>query len=92
MKQDFVPFLGATPADPRPKTESQTEVVTVCKTANAFHPLTQAPALPPTGPSGHGEPIVTLERDGDRVVRIKVHCPCGNAFELACDYPEESHA
>jgi hypothetical protein len=61
-------------------------------TAIAFHPLTQTPAPPPTGPSGHGEPTVTLERDGDRVARIKIRCPCGNVFELACDYPEGPHA
>jgi hypothetical protein len=92
MKKDFVPFLGATPDGSRPRTESRTEVLARPETANSFHPLPHTPAQPPTGPSGHSEPTVTLERDGDRIARIKVHCPCGNVFELACDYPEEAHA
>ena len=86
MKKDFVPFLATASDGSRPTTESRTEVLAGSKTAIAFHPLTQAPADAPTLPNAHGEPTMTFERDGDRVARIKIHCPCGHDFELACDY------
>lgn len=88
MKKDFVPFLATASDGARPITESRTEVVAGSKTAIAFHPLTQAPAHAPTQPNAHGEPTMTFERDGDRIARIKIHCPCGHDFELACDYSE----
>jgi hypothetical protein len=88
MKKDFVPFLVTESDGSRPTTESRTEVLAGSRTAIAFHPLTQAPAHTPTPPNAHGEPTMTFERDGDRVARIKIHCPCGHIFELACDYAE----
>ena len=32
------------------------------------------------------EPLVTLERDGDRITRIKIQCTCGQVVELNCTY------
>ena len=90
MKKDFVPFLATASDGSRPTTESRTEVVAGSKTAIAFHPLTQASAHGPTLPTTHGEPTMTFERDGERVARIKIHCPCGHDFELACDYSERA--
>jgi hypothetical protein len=89
MKSDFVPFQVATADGSRPRTEARTEVIAGAQTAIVFHPLTQAPAHLPTPPNTHGEPSVTLERDGGRVTRIKVQCPCGQVLELACDYSEK---
>ena len=89
MKIDFVPFQVGASDGPRPKTEARTQVIAGGQTAIAFHPLLQAAAHPNTPPNAHGEPSVTFERDGDRVTRIKVQCPCGNVFELACDYSEK---
>ena len=88
MKKDFVPFLATASDGSRPITESRTEVVVGSKTAIAFHPLTQAPANGPTQPNAQSEPTMTFERDGDRVARIKIHCPCGHIIELACDYAD----
>ena len=88
MKKDFVPFLAAPSDGSRPIDGARTEVVGGSRsgTAIAFRPMIQPPAHPPIPPNGHGEPTVTLEREGDRVARIKIHCPCGNVIELACDY------
>ncbi len=33
-----------------------------------------------------GEPVVTLERNGDVVSRIRVQCGCGRVIELDCAY------
>jgi hypothetical protein len=88
MKKDFVPFLAVPSDGSGPITESRTEVFSGNGPAIAFHPLTHAPACAPTQPNAQGEPTITFEREGDRVARIKIHCPCGHDFELACDYLE----
>jgi hypothetical protein len=92
MKKDFVPFLAVGADGSRPRTESRTEVVAGSGTAIAFRPLSQAQAHPPTLPNTHGEPTMTLEREGNRVTRIKIQCPCGNLIELVCEYPEGAQA
>ena len=89
MKIDFIPFQVTASNGSRPKTEGRTEVIVGGQTAIAFRPLLQAGAHPTTPANAHGEPSVTFERDGDRVTLIKVQCPCGNVFELACDYSEK---
>lgn len=89
MKIDFVPFQVPAAGGSRPQTEARTKVIVGGQTAIAFHPMLQDAAHPNTPSNAHGEPSVTFERDGDRVTRIKVQCPCGNVFELACDYSEK---
>lgn len=47
------------------------------------------PVCTPTAHAGQpvlGEPKITLERDGDRVTKIKVQCVCGHIVELSCLY------
>ena len=89
MKSDFVPFQVATSDGSRPQTEARTEVIARAQKAIVFRPLTQPPAHLAAPPNTHGEPSVTLERDGERVTRIKVQCSCGQVLELACDYSEK---
>jgi hypothetical protein len=31
-------------------------------------------------------PVITLKKEGDRVVQIRVQCVCGQIIDLACDY------
>jgi hypothetical protein len=92
MKKDFVPFFAATANGSSRLTESRTEVVAGSSTAIAFRPLSQATAPSPTAPTAHGEPTMTLEREGNRVARIKIQCPCGHVVELVCDYTEGTQA
>jgi hypothetical protein len=33
-------------------------------------------------------PVITLQRNGDTVSRIRVQCSCGQVIELNCVYPE----
>ena len=37
-------------------------------------------------PSANAEPVVTLQRDGDRVTGIQIQCGCGQTIELNCVY------
>jgi hypothetical protein len=34
----------------------------------------------------HGEPKITLERQGDTITHIRVQCACGQVIELKCQY------
>ena len=34
----------------------------------------------------HGEPKITLERQGDTITHIRVQCGCGQVIELKCAY------
>jgi hypothetical protein len=95
MPSAFVPFLpapGKSASSPgggsRPQTDS-------AATANAFAALVPGAAAgspPPTAASGHahhadaGKPVVTLQKDGDRVTHIRIQCTCGEVIELECAY------
>jgi hypothetical protein len=52
-----------------------------------FTPL-QVPGVPHVHSAAGvgGKPIVTLERDGERVTGIRIECVCGQVIELACSY------
>ena len=47
-------------------------------------------ALVPHGtsaaPHPAGKPVVSLQKDGDRVTHIRVQCACGEVIELECAY------
>lgn len=34
----------------------------------------------------HGEPKITLERQGETITHIRVECGCGQVIELKCQY------
>jgi len=40
----------------------------------------------PQNPTAPAQPIVTLQREGDRVTGIRIACLCGQVIELACAY------
>jgi hypothetical protein len=82
------------PLDPASATEGKASTASaglkvVAKSASDldFTPL-QVPGVPhvhATGGRG-GKPVVTLERDGERVTGVRIECPCGQVIELACSY------
>lgn len=39
-----------------------------------------------TTPHPPGKPVVSLQKDGDRVTHIRVQCACGEVIELECAY------
>jgi hypothetical protein len=76
MNKGFVPLsLSALPKAPGQPQSSP-----------SFRPLGGAPPVStPSAPAAGAEPIVTLERDGSRITRIKIQCCCGHVIELACE-------
>jgi len=75
MSDVFVPL--ARPAAAAPKT-------------NGFAALglkvVPQPANQSAAPQSCGEPVLTLQRDGDKITSIHVECSCGQVFDLACEY------
>ena len=51
----------------------------------AFEPFQVAAPAHSHG-QGAGQPVVTLQREGERVTGIRVECACGQVIELACSY------
>lgn len=35
-------------------------------------------------------PAIVIEKDGDRISKITVTCPCGRHSELVCEYEDEN--
>ncbi len=59
--------------------------------ADGFSPFQPGAGGPVHGAAGGhvhgtGQPTVTLQREGDKVVGIRVECGCGQVIELACAY------
>lgn len=84
----FVPF------NPLPNTGSREagsppslKVVPKTEAGAAFAPLTASTsAHAHSAAHAASKPVVTLQREGDRVTSIRVECGCGQIIELACSY------
>jgi len=50
-----------------------------------FQPVKPSGANPPAN-HAPDKPVITFERNGDRITQIKIQCSCGQIIELACDY------
>ncbi|HXI50107.1 MAG TPA: hypothetical protein VNH84_01320 [Candidatus Saccharimonadales bacterium] len=85
----FVPFAPVSePAKPSPAPSPTLKTAPRSDTVPPFTPL-EARAPVSHGPhrEGHsGQPVITMQRDGDRVVGIRIECVCGQVIELACNY------
>lgn len=96
MSGDFVPLMKKASADSSPSFRIKV-VPGAGEPAAPFLPCPrpEASASSPGGASAlggaaasqaHGQPQITLEREGDRIVGIRVQCPCGQVTELTCLY------
>lgn len=92
MAELFVPLLPAGLKQPAvPAASASLKVQPRPATNDSFQPLVlgNAPTnadLPSLCNQANGVPQVTLQRDGDRVTRIRVQCSCGQVAELECVY------
>ena len=76
-----------------PQNREESQLASPLNTPLELGSTAAAPALCPTPhargcPEGapHAEPEITLDREGDRIVRITVRCSCGQVLELSCTY------
>lgn len=94
----FVPFaLGAKAADPaaaaaafRPKimVPSGEQDQEESRVPGDEKSLPASPVTPQSPKSPHtcAQPVITLQREGERVTSVRVECSCGQVIELACSY------
>ena len=82
--ESFVPF------DPVPTPGQRTggaapglKVVPKGESGPSFSPLQS-----PSSVHAHAtaKPVVTLQREGERITGIRIECVCGQVIELACSY------
>lgn len=86
--ESFVPLTSKPTTDE--SREFRVTVIPQSSPAHNFQPLEQA-AFHSTESNGlngkkHGEPRLTMQRDGDRITNIRIQCGCGQVMELACVY------
>jgi len=89
----FVPLTVA-PVSGEPR-EFRVQVIAPAGPAVAFQTLGQAAnggAAPLTHAKNHGEPRLSVQRDGERITSIRIHCACGQVIDLACVYDEPAKA
>jgi len=79
---DPVPGSGAA----RSGTAPGLKVVSKAEAGPAFAPLPTSASAHIHASTGTGKPVVTLQREGERVTGIRVECVCGQIIELACSY------
>ena len=87
----FVPlFPVASPVPPGSPTPAApaagVRVAPAAANPAGFHPLTAPSAAPAKAGCDAAKPTVTLQREGERITRIRIQCVCGQVIDLACEY------
>lgn len=96
--ESFVP-LTAAPAPPQ-RQEFRVNVIqaeAAPATQTNFQSLpTPPPSTASVANAGHDkkmcEPRVSVQRDGNRVTLVRIHCTCGQTMDIACLYDEATAA
>ena len=86
--ESFVPFDPVPPPDQKAGgTAPGLKVVPKGEAGTSFSPLPSAPSSHAHANTGAaGKPVVTLQREGERITGIRIECVCGQVIELACSY------
>src|SRR5262245_6883514 len=101
MSNQFAPLTTKRPPDGALQGAFRLKILPQAAAKQAFTPLRVSsppptavepppPALPveaaqPT-PCTNPDPIVSLQKDGDRISHIHIKCTCGQVIELNCVY------
>jgi hypothetical protein len=87
----FVPLAAASPRPASERREFRATVISPSSQAQPFQSIAAAAAVIPSAANpaahvAHGEPKVTLQRNGNQVTGIHIQCSCGQVMELSCVY------
>jgi hypothetical protein len=86
MPDQFVPLKPAAVVQPAPFSAFEVKVMPQGAAVAAFQPLQTKPADQPPVSESCTQPVITLQRDGDIVSRIRIQCGCGRIVDLDCSY------
>jgi hypothetical protein len=85
MDPSFIPLFADAGKAPG---SASVKVLAAQGASEQFQPLDlprpAAASRPPCGAAG--QPVVTLQHEGQRVTQIRIQCSCGQFLELACEY------
>ena len=84
----FVPFDPAVaPPSSTSAAPGTLKVLPKAEARPAFTPFeTTGPPHSHASGTGPARPVITLQREGERVTGIRIECICGQVIELACSY------
>jgi hypothetical protein len=91
--ESFVPLAPASPRPAGERREFRATVLSQSNQAQSFQSIAAAvtsSVASPVAHAAHGEPKVSLQRDGKRVTGIHIQCSCGQVMELSCVYDAAS--
>lgn len=80
----FIPLTPGRGQSPAPRLGANTATPDTARPD--FQPLTAAAQAAGAAESCSGDPVVALERNGERITRIRVQCSCGKLMILDCEY------
>ena len=85
---------SAPPAPSVPPSPGSTALTSTARsdTAPPFVPLETRSLHRHQAHASSAQPVVTLQREGERVVAIRIECGCGQVIELACRYDDNQFA
>jgi hypothetical protein len=100
MSDQFLPFRPAgTDGLPKGPVSTRVKILARPESVISVQPKAfsvQKKAAPPSSVPGPtivphpvqhcAEPRVQIQRDGDKITRIQIHCSCGQVMDLDCVY------
>jgi hypothetical protein len=86
MPSNFTPFPAASSASPatRPPQPTFAPVVPTAPQGTNIPPISNPAAT--QGKAKACAPVVDVEREGERITRIRIKCSCGELIEIDCQY------
>ena len=87
MIEPFIPWEpGRTPPPQAASAKVNLKVLPQAATSPAFQPFS-----PPSTAHVHvlpvaQQPVITLQKEGDKVTGLRIECVCGQVIDLACVY------
>jgi hypothetical protein len=88
MSDSFQPLFSGRPAPGGKVTSMRVEVLSAAGLTPVVgaKPLASA-AAPPHAACDSGQPVkVEIEKAGDLVTGLRIHCGCGQVIQLSCSY------
>lgn len=95
MSETFIPLFAKTVNGAEPSVEfsrlkvkaspAPSAVPALAGTSSSATVATQA-AAPAVACNSHGTPVVSLQKDGDKITGIRIECSCGQVINLECGY------
>ncbi len=86
MSDTFVPF-GVKNAATKTNDSFRAKIIPAQNAGDVpFRAITTSSGMAGAHTDSHGQPHVSVIRDGDKITTIRVVCGCGEVMELRCAY------